>query len=106
MDIKDLVIVVLVSIATTLITVKCVKADDDYSNDFEYRLAEEYDNGFNESNVLDRYYHNPVRSNLHDVIRRQREDKLIKEIYRREKYTYRPLSPNKEQHRRMTRTDD
>ena len=34
------------------------------------------------------------------------ERKLIKKEYLREKYTYKPFSPNKRQHREMTKTDD
>jgi hypothetical protein len=34
------------------------------------------------------------------------ERKLIKKQYLREKYTYEPFSPNKRQHRKMTKTDD
>lgn len=84
---------------------QCKGEDDyieDYSNDFEYQMAEEYSSiptvqNFDIVSPSDRVF---------NVIEKQKERQIRDEIYRRQKYTYRPYSPNKRQHREMTKTDD
>jgi len=94
----NLITTILILFFITVLFVRYSKGEDDYSSDFEYEM-QKYDNDISKDYKID-------SSALIKVIKRQREDKLIKQIYIREKYTYRPLSPNKKQHREMTKTHD
>ena len=81
---------------------------DDYSNDFEFQMEQEFDNPPPDLSIVKGFdIIDPSPSQrVFDVIERQKQEKYLDKVYNREKYTYRPYSPNKRQHREMTKTDD
>lgn len=95
--------ILLLIVGTLLLYIVYEAKAEEYSNDFDFKMSEIYDNKITNSKIINENY-NPF--NLYEVIQRQREDKIIRSIYLKEKYQYTPLSPNKRQHRKMTKTNE
>lgn len=79
---------------------------DDFSNDFDYQVSRDYENNINSNSINHFTGENSPSAKYYDSVKKIKERKIINEIYRRQKYEYHPYSPNKKQHRQMTKTND
>lgn len=79
---------------------------NDFSNDFDYQVSRDYENSINSNSINHFTDENSPSAKYYDSVRKMKERKIVNEIYRRQKYEYHPYSPNKKQHRQITKTND